>query len=196
MNIVLLKGIFPLKKNIVLSKKWGIILDNPKSKDEIEFVRNFLKSKIDFQKSKKLEEYFLVSDSKALLHQQYLEKSLKALEKQHEKNPFFDRNFFARSRAGNYYDCLVKSWLIIRFDDKGFFKELRKESKKVRKDRGLILLEGNEIGLQREDRALKFVSILDLLFLEKFNGSLKKTIILTDDKPITHTWQVPHILDI
>jgi hypothetical protein len=94
MNIILLKGVFPLKKKITLSKKWGIVLDNPKSKEEIEFVRNFLKSKIDFQKSKKLEEYFLVSDSKALLHQKYIEKSLKSLGKQHDKNPFFDKNFF------------------------------------------------------------------------------------------------------
>jgi len=88
---------------------------------------------------------------------------------------------------------LVKSWLIIRFDDKGFFKNLRKESKKVRKNKGLILLEGNEIGLQREERALKFISILDLLFLDKFNGNLKKTIILTDDKPITHTMLMIYI---
>jgi len=193
MNIILLKGVFPLKKKITLSKKWGIVLDNPKSKEEVEFVRNFLKSKVDFQKTKKLEEYFLVSDSKALLHQQYLEKSLKSLEKQHEKNPFFDKKFLTRSRTGNYYDCLVKSWLIIRFDDKGFFKNLRKESKKVRKNKGLILLEGNEIGLQREERALKFISILDLLFLDKFNGNLKKTIILTDDKPITHTMLMIYI---
>ncbi|MDD4897480.1 MAG: hypothetical protein PHV26_01980 [Candidatus Pacebacteria bacterium] len=187
MNIILLKGVFPLKKKIILSEKWGIVLDNPKSKEEIEFVRNFLKSKVDFQKSKKLEEYFLVSDNKTLLHQKYLENSLKGLEKQHKNNTFFDKKFTTRSRTGNYYDCLVKSWLIVRFDDKGFFRALRKENKKVRKNKGLILLEGNEIGLQREERALKFISIIDLLFLDKFNGSLKKTIILTDDKPMTHT---------
>jgi len=55
------------------------------------------------------------------------------------------------------------------------------------------MLEGNELGPQREDRALKFISILDLLFLDKFNGNLKKTIILTDDKPITHTMLMIYI---
>jgi hypothetical protein len=195
MNIILLKGVFPLKKKITLSKKWGIVLDNPKSKEEIEFVRNFLKSKIDFQKSKKLEEYFLVSDSKALLHQKYIEKSLKSLGKQHEKNPFFDKKFLSRSRTGNYYDCLVKSWLIVRFDDKGFFKDLRKSAKEMRKKypRSFVMLEGNEEGPRCEERALKLLSILDLLFLEKFNGSLKKTIVLTDDKPTTHTMLMIYI---
>lgn len=193
MNLILLKGVFPLKKKIILSKKWGIELDNPKNKEEIEFVRHFLKSKVDFQKSKKLEDYFLVSDSKALLHQKYLEQSLKSLENQHKKNQFFDKNFLNRSKTGNYYDCLTKSWLVVRFDDKGFFKDLRKTSQKVRKEKGLILLEGNEIGLQREERTLKFISILDLLFLDKFNGSLKKTTILTDDKPMTHTMLMIYI---
>ena len=194
MNIILLKGIFPLKNKIVLSKKWGIVLDNPKTKDEIEFVRNFLKSKVDFQKSKKLEEYFLVSDKKAVIHQKYLEQSLKSLEKQHKDNKFFDKTFLGRAKTGNYYDCLTKSWLIVRFDDKGFFKDLRKFSRKVRKEKkGFVMLEGNELGLQREDRALKFISILDLLFLDKFKGSLKKTIILTDDKPMTHTMLMIYI---
>ena len=194
MNIILLKGVFPFKKKLVLSKKWGIFLDNPRTKDEIEFVRSFLKSKVDFQKSKKLEEYFLVSDSKAIIHQTYLEKSLKSLENQHKDNHFFDKTFLGRAKTGNYYDCLIKSCLIVRFDDKGFFKDLRKFSRKVRKDKkGFVMLEGNELGPQREDRALKFISILDLLFLDKFNGNLKKTIILTDDKPITHTMLMIYI---
>ena len=150
MNIILLKGVFPFKKKLVLSKKWGIFLDNPRTKDEIEFVRSFLKSKVDFQKSKKLEEYFLVSDSKAIIHQTYLEKSLKSLENQHKDNHFFDKTFLGRAKTGNYYDCLIKSCLIVRFDDKGFFKDLRKFSRKVRKDKkGFVMLEGNELGPQR-----------------------------------------------
>lgn len=189
MNLILLKGVFPLKKKIVLSKKWGIELDNPKTNEEIEFVRHFIKSQIEFQRTKKLEEYFLMSDNKAIVHQKYLEQSLKNLENQHKDNPFFDNSFMRRSKSGNYYDCLIKSWLIVRFEDKGFFKDLRKFSREVRKkDRhSFVMLEGNELGLQREERTLKYISIIDLLFLDKFRGRLKKTIILTDDKPILHT---------
>ncbi len=190
MNIVLLKSVFPLKKKITLSKKLGIELDNPKTKDEIEYVRNFLKARIDFQKTKKLENYFLMSDTKALLHQKYLEKTLNNLGTQHEKNLFFDKNFLRRSKSGNYYDCLVKSWLIIRFDDEGFFKDLRKSAQEARKKypRSFVMLEGKEVGPQREERTLKYLSILDLLFVDKFKGSLQKTIILSDDKPKFHLW--------
>lgn len=168
----------------------GIEIDNPKTKEEIEYVRNFLKARIDFQKSKKLENYFLMSDEKALLHSKYLEKIFENLHTQYGKNRFFDKNFLRRSRSGNYYDCLVKSWLIIRFDDKGFFRDLRKSARETRKKypRSFIMLEGNELGLQREERAMKYLSILDLLFIDKFKGNLKKTIALSDDRPKFHLW--------
>ena len=189
MNIILLKGVFPLKKKITLSRNLGIELDNPKNKDELEYVLRFLEDKIEFREDKKLLNYFLFSDSKTILHLDYLDTSLKGLLKYHKNNPYFNKNFLKNYTKEKAFSYLAKNWLIVRFDDEGFYKNLKEASKKLRKqkERGIFLLEGTEIGPQREARALKYISIIDLLFLDRFKGSLSKTIILEDkDSPISH----------
>lgn len=183
MNIILLKGIFPLKKKIVLSKKFGIELDNPCGNDELSYVSHFLKDKIEFKEDKKLLKYFLVSDTKTISHLNYLDASLKSLAKHYDGNPYFDKNFLKNYEKEKAFNYLIKGWVIVRFDDEGFFRELRKEERKMRKrkERGLFILEGTEIGPKREERALNFLSIIDLIFIDKFKGYLRKTIILEED---------------
>lgn len=185
MNIILLKGVLPLRKKILLSKKFGIELDNPRSKDELSYASYFLKDRIDFKEDKKLLKYSLVSDAKAILHLNYLENALRGLLKYHKDNIYFDKSFLKNYNKQKSLDFLIKSWLIIRFDDEGFFRELRKEKKRMikRKERGLFILEGTEVGPQREERAHNFLSILDLIFLDKMKGLLRKTIVLKEDGP-------------
>lgn len=185
MNIILLKGVLPFKKKIALSKKFGIELDNPRNKDELDYAYYFLKDRIDFKEDKKLLKYSLVSDTKAILHLNYLENALRGLLKYHKNNVYFNKNFLKNYDKRKALDFLIKSWLIIRFNDEGFFKELRKEKKRMirRKEKGLFILEGTEIGPQREERTHNFLSILDLIFLDKMRGLLGKTIILEEDGP-------------
>lgn len=46
-DLVLLKGIFTLKEKIILFDKYGIEIDNPRSKEEIESVYNKVSQNID-----------------------------------------------------------------------------------------------------------------------------------------------------
>jgi len=183
MNIILLKGVLPLKKKMVLSKKFGIELDNPRNRDELNYVSYFLKDKIEFKEDKKLLNYFLVSDTKTILHLNYLEDSLKSLLRHYKNNPYFNKTFLKNYKKEKAHDYLVKSWLVVRFDDKGFFKELRNEKRKMikRKEKGLFILEGTEIGPKREERALSFLSIIDLIFIDKLKDRLRKTVILEEN---------------
>ena len=192
MNIIILKGVFPLNKKITLSKSkvFGIELDNPRSRNEIDYVIDFLKKRIDFKKDKKLLSYFLVGDTNAVLHLNELKKILKSLQKNYKGNNLFNRNFLKGFNEKKYFDFLAKSWLIVRYDDKGFFKNLRHTDRKLKKKigRGVFILKGTEIGIQREERTLKYISIIDLLFIDTFNGSLSKTIILEDNISSLHRW--------
>jgi len=125
----------------------------------------------------------------------YLKKCLYSLPKHYKNNKFFDKNFLKGYTKKNAFSFLSKSWLIIRFDDKGFYKGLQQSAKKMRKkkEKGLFLLEGTEIGPQKEEETIKFLSIIDLFFLEKFSGSLSKTIILDSDMPSLFRWLFIHI---
>jgi len=183
MNIILLKGVLPLKKKIILSKKFGIELDNPRNRDELKYVSYFLKDKIEFKEDKKLLDYFLVSDTKTIVHLKYLDDSPKSLMEHYKNNTYFDKNFLENYKKEKALNYLVKSWLVVRFDDEGFFKELRSEKRKMikRKERGLFILEGTEIGPKREEKALNFLSIIDLIFIDKLEGRLRKTVILGED---------------
>ncbi len=50
-EIVLLKGVLPLKEKIILSEKLGIELDNPRTEAEIKDVKEFLLRKVEISKS-------------------------------------------------------------------------------------------------------------------------------------------------
>jgi len=183
MNIILLKGILPLKNKIILSKKFGLELDNPRTKDELNYVSYILENKIEFKEDKKLLDYFLVSDIKTISHLNYLDASIKSLIVHHKNNSYFNKNFLKNYKKEKAFNYLVKSWLVVRFDDEGFFKELRSEKRKMikRKERGVFILEGTEIGPKREERALNFLSIIDLIFIDNLKGHLRKTVILEED---------------
>lgn len=167
MNIILLKGVLPLKKKIILSKNLGIELDNPRDKDESAYISYFLKERIDFKEDKKLLDYSLVSDTKTILHLNYLDDSLKGLLRHYKDNIYFNKNFLENYNKQKAFDYLIKSWLVVRFDDEGFFGELREEKKEMikNKERGVFILEGTEIGPKREERTLIFYQSLICYFL-------------------------------
>ncbi len=185
MNIIPLKGVFPLNKKITLSKYWKIELDNPRTPNEQSYFRQLLEEHIEFRDDdKRLKNYFFMSEGKTILHKKYLKKILIGLKQKSQKNEYIDKTFLKHYDPKEAFNYLANSWLIVRFDDEGFFEKLREEQRQMRKrkERGLFILQGNEVGAVREENASNFAAILSLLFLDVFEGRLTKTIELETEK--------------
>jgi len=105
--------IYPLKEKLLISDSLGYELDNPRSQDEVDFVLNYIRPAI---------EKFTGGEEAAGLRKVRWQLVLARIERENRGRD----GFFIQSLRGEPDEVLAKNWIIVRYDDKGEFNNLRR----------------------------------------------------------------------
>lgn len=173
MNIILTQYIYPIESEIVLSDKLRLYFDNPRSEEEIETVKRYIKYSLG--SPDKMYEYdramrLPISAPRHIVSIRQSLKEFKAVNKKDE----YKKRFLTENSSKDVFGLLAKMWIVLRYNDEGQFQSLKenKEDEKARKS-FIILNEDNPI-LVNEKVANDFSHLLSILInTEKgfFGGS-------------------------
>ena len=127
MEFLLTSFIYPLQEPLTLSRQLGFSLDNPRTDDEIEAVKEYL-----------LRAYESGYDYKFPIHSEEdivtLESIINAFRDAISEEDSYMKNKFYQYERENIFDFLASIWIIARFEDEGIGEELREEHQKLREE--------------------------------------------------------------
>lgn len=109
-SIALTKYIYPLENPISLSGELGYTLDNPRTEQEIELVKNFIAPSVNAEGDKSMAMKVAPAHVRVMLNLEYLINHLSELPEEQYAHKFFQEN-----RQTKFLELIAKSWIIIRF---------------------------------------------------------------------------------
>lgn len=158
MNFLLSTYFYPLPKAIILSKYLNIAFDNPRSKEEIDYIAEYLKNSHENSP----DPVFPPESKEEIITLDWVLQKFKENFSEYDKHV---KNYFNRCKSDNVYYRLAKMWIIARYDDKGEFQRLKAiRNEMISKDQiGIILLEDdNPIEIAKKN-LINFFSLVSLL---------------------------------
>jgi len=118
----LTRYIYPIESKIVLSKSLCLELDNPRTEDEITFIKKTI------QKSLQLENPLIDDIEKDLfLRAAFGIDNLKQYLKTYDKDCYAYK-FLESQKKEKVIDTITKSWIILRFTEKNLFNNYKEDS--------------------------------------------------------------------
>ena len=161
MSFSLTSYIYPINKELFLSDYLKISLDNPRTKEEVSTVENYLKNSL-FSSGAFPPYYDDESENKDFVS---LDGIINRFIKNYSDNAYI-KDFFSEYSKDNVYEFIAKMWVIVRFDDEGTEEELKKEFGSIPpKDRHatLVLLEDDHPLVRNENLLESYSYLLSLL---------------------------------
>lgn len=158
MEFFLTKYIYPLSEPIALSNHLGFCLDNPREREEIEIVRDYLvrayESDYDYK--------FPISSTDDIFTLEY---AIDNFRNQVDPTDSYIHKIFESYSKDNIFEFLAQIWIIIRFDDGGLGAELREEHEKERQagKRTVFLLDDDHPIIRGEEKLGSYCHLLSLL---------------------------------
>lgn len=110
-GIALTKYIYPLETPIILSSELGYTLDNPRTEQEIELIKNFITPSVTAEAEKSLAAKVAPAHVRVMLNMEYLIDHLSLLPLEE-----YAHNFYQENRKTEFLELIAKSWIIIRFN--------------------------------------------------------------------------------
>ena len=130
MEFLLTSYIYPLKEPLVLSRRFGFSLDNPRTELETEVVKGYLlgayESGYDYK-------FPVHSDEPIVTIEGILEDFRNTL----SSNDPVVAETFTRYNREHIFDFLASIWVVARFEDEGLGEELRQEHRRMRAEGSL-----------------------------------------------------------
>lgn len=111
--IALTKYIYPLENPILLSSELGYTLDNPRTAQEIELIKNFITPSVNAEGEKSMTMKVAPVHVRVMLNLEYLINHLSALPEEQ-----YAHKFYLENRQTEFLELIAKSWIIIRFNTK------------------------------------------------------------------------------
>ena len=176
MNIILTQYIYPIENPINLSEKLGLSFDNPRSEEEIEIVKRYIKYSLG--SPDKMYEYdramrLPISAPRHIVSIRQALNKFRGVNKTDE----YKSKFLNEASRKDVFGLLAKMWIVLRYNDEGEFqslKEYKEEKDKEEGGGGFIMLGEDSPILTNEKSANDFSYLLSLLIntdSDYFGGS-------------------------
>ena len=158
MNFLLTTFIYPLKEPLPLLDKLGFYWDNPRTDEEIEFVKKYLEQTHDATDAFR----FPPTADEDIISIDYLVRTFR--DALGDKDRYVNL-FFKDYVPEMVFSFLAKMWVVIRFNDQGESLALRKvyEEAKQAGQHFLIILEDDHPIVRESNRLVDFSYLLALL---------------------------------
>ncbi|RLA74344.1 MAG: hypothetical protein DRG11_05200 [Epsilonproteobacteria bacterium] len=164
MNFFLTTYIFPIQHEIILSNKLNFKLDNPRTKDEINIIKENLKVSLDSpDKMYKHNKYMRIPINNIDENMLSIEKALQKFYKKYKDNNYI-HDFYLLNNDCDILEQLAKMWIIARFSESKNQK-LKEEHETIIKigHKYLKMLDDNHPKIQNSDNLINFSYLLSVL---------------------------------
>ena len=189
MEFLLTSFIYPLQEPLTLSRQLGFSLDNPRTDDEIEAVKEYL-----------LRAYESGYDYKFPIHSEEdivtLESIINAFRDAISEEDSYMKNKFYQYERENIFDFLASIWIIARFEDEGIGEELREEHQKLREEGqfGFFILDDDHPLIKNAENLANYCSLLSLLIHTQQDSYFGRSFLIESstidsDRPVERIWQ-------
>lgn len=163
MSFCLTNFIHPLESSIAISEYIGISFDNPRTREEIALVAEYIRSSYESGSSFKFPPFFDNEEE----NKKYitLDGIICDLFKKFSFDTYEAELFKSYDRE-NLYEFMAKMWVIARFDDKGSRQELIEQYESIEKEEGkryLTILEDDHPLVRNENLLNSYSYLLSLL---------------------------------
>lgn len=176
-GIALTKYIYPLETPIILSSELGYTVDNPRTEQEIELIKNFITPSVTAEAEKSLAAGVAPAHVRVMLNLEYLINHLSALPEEQ-----YAYNFYQENRQTEFLELIAKSWLIIRFNTEFDIEKVLNSNHYLH----ILSLEDTEKNDYSEklDKLTSYCQVLSLLtFNDERNPYLGYSFILNPSHP-------------
>lgn len=189
MEFLLTSYIYPFKEPLVLSRRLGFSLDNPRTDLEVTVVKDYLlrayESGYDYK-------FPVHSDEPIVTIEGILEDFRNTLS---AHDPVVAETF-ARYTREHIFDFLASIWVVARFKDEGLGEELRQEHRRMRTEGsvGFFILGDDHPLIQRPQDLANYCCLLSLLSHTEYESYIGRTFLADPDpidprQPTEKVWQ-------
>ena len=191
MEFLITSFTYPLKEKILFSKHFNFYLDNPRTKEEVDIVKHFLRRSYNSGHDLKIPPKFKDDE----LNEKFitLEKLIADLyEMFYSKNEEFT-DFFDKHQKKSIFDFVARMWIIARFDDEGESKRLRKEKRQYKKQGTpvVIVLDEEHPIIKKSNILLDYSYLIALLAHTESEDYFGRSFIYDNDRSadMNHFWR-------
>lgn len=110
-GIALTKYIYPLENPIILSSELGYVLDNPRTEQEIELIKNFIMPSVNAEAEKSMAVKVSPAHVRIMLNLEHFIHHISLLPQEE-----YAHNFYQENHKTESLELLAKSWIIVRFN--------------------------------------------------------------------------------
>jgi hypothetical protein len=152
MNFFLTNYLYPLSETFALSTHLRVLLDNPRTDQEVSAVAEYIRT------SNQIESAFQLSES--VITQILVDFFIKL-----SKTDEYVNNLFKLYGQSNPFELLARIWIIARFDDEGERERINQEAENLNREghHGFFILEyGNPI-VEKSGELIDYCHLVSLL---------------------------------
>lgn len=100
-----------MESPIILSSELGYTLDNPRTEQEIELIKNFITPSVNAEREKSLSGDVTPLDIRIMLNLEYLKQHVSVMSQEQYASMFFKDN-----EQSGFLELIAKCWIIVRFN--------------------------------------------------------------------------------
>lgn len=159
MNFILTNFIYPLEQQVVISKHYNLLFDNPRTEEEIKYVENIIKTSY----TSKLNRIRLPIKSKEPILT--IERILNDFNNTLCLETKYGKAFLKTFNKKRVYNYIARMWVICRYDDKGEHQKMQKLHEEMREqgELGFFMLDDDSIITKQENILKSYCHILSIL---------------------------------
>lgn len=205
MNFILTKFLCPLQKKIVLSENLKAYFDNPRTKEEIEYITEYIKIS-ENPENHTVQHAFFISPKRedaGEVSEEYWVANFEDFLNEFKKssNNVYIQNFFKKEEEQIEVDpisVVAKMFVIVRYDDEGEIEKLKKASleMKEKKERGLFILEDSHPIIKNSKNTISLTYLLSILASESDREFVIKSFVLHKNEYDIHDFKFDKNLNI
>lgn len=168
MNFILTTYIYPIDKEIQISKRFNFSLDNPRTEEEIQLVSSYLEKSMNSPSEFYQDGWnanlpiHITEETKDYVS---VESTLQNFEENYSKADKYVKKFFKNNKDKNILEKIARMWIIGRFDDEGSFENMKIAHKEMRDEgqRGFFMLEKGNPVVDNSNNLINYSHLLSLL---------------------------------
>ena len=170
MNFFLTTYIYPIKAPHVLSETLNFTLDNPRTEEEIQLIRDYLEASYNSSEGTYGNYHFLRLPVEKVEGFMSIQQSLEGFEEKFSKQDEYVNEFFQENKTDELFLLISKMWIIARFDDDGELERMKKFANEQRElgNKGIFLLEDNHPIVDNSKKLQNYSHLISLLINNDF----------------------------
>jgi hypothetical protein len=183
MAITLTKYIYPLEKEIILSKHLGYSIDNPRTEEEILLIKEYIHPALIRNYENNQPNY------NPMLSAAFAIEQWKEYNKGRDE---FVYTYLEKNKEAEIEDIISQSWIILRYNDNGEFESVKKERNYFF---DIFFTDAKNAYFDKYNSMLSYFQLISLLIHDKPNDYSGDSLILLKKPqsifyPIDHTHEI------